>query len=90
LDNDGVAKAAGQVVAYLASLGGSAGAIARFLMDWSMRELRRPSALRGIGPQRRATLEDTLAWRLWLATSFGAIAGVILGLVLLAIGLIER
>jgi hypothetical protein len=86
----GLADSLGQFVAYLASLGAATGVAGRFLVDWGRRDLRRPSFLTPLSPQRRARANDEHAWHLWIGTAAGALTGLVLGLLALAADVLQR
>lgn len=85
---EGFAQTIGEIVAYLVTLGGASGVVGRFIVDWRLRDLRRPSALRSSA--LLAERQHQQSWWLWIGTIVGAMGGLTVGLVSLAIDLAQR
>jgi hypothetical protein len=80
----------GDLISYLASLGGSGAVSLRLVADWFLRDARRPRALHRMTPSERIESDDVHAWLLWLATVRGALVGVMVGVAVLVLDTFQQ
>ena len=86
----GLASDAGDLVAYLGSLGAAGAVAVRFLADVWVRDARHPSTLQELSESDRTAMLDWQGWILWIATAFGATIGVVAAAAVLAIESLQR